>query len=112
MKDKFYIFRQNNSGGRLDVDGWLTHFVIVEAETEEDAITKGKDLGIYFNGCQSGMDCQCCGDRWDEPDLIEYEGDIILYAQNRANNSMGWCSPEVILHMKDGSVYKFFTQDV
>lgn len=66
---KFWTFSQNNSGGSFDYqpnDG-ITHFVIIEATDETHAMARALDIGLYFNGCESGMDCSCCGDRWSEP---------------------------------------------
>ena len=60
----FYTFSQNNSGGSFDIDHMLAHFVIIEADTAEEANTIAESVGIYFNGCDEGMDCDCCGDRW------------------------------------------------
>jgi hypothetical protein len=65
---KFFHFRQNNSGGRLDQDSVLTEHMIIEAESECDALEKAEELGIYFNGVRRKMDCRCCGDRWDDFD--------------------------------------------
>ena len=55
---------QNNSGGRFDVDDEVSNYVLIQAHngTEADGIVE--DLGIYFNGVEDGMDCDCCGDRW------------------------------------------------
>lgn len=60
----FYEFRQNNSGGSL-VDNLLA--VIVEADSAAEANSIAEDrTPVYFNGCDEGMDCPCCGDRWYE----------------------------------------------
>lgn len=61
---KFYEFRQNNSGGSFHVDDQLTVRVIIEADTADEANSKAEDLGMYWNGCEKGQDCECCGDRW------------------------------------------------
>jgi hypothetical protein len=61
---KFFHFSQNNSGGSFVIDETLAHHVIIEAYDALDANTRAMQIGIYFNGCDSGMDCQCCGDRW------------------------------------------------
>ena len=74
MSTKFYIFDQNNSGGYWDKV--LGYVVIIEAETPEKANEKAEEIGIYFDGVESGEDCECCGDRWcevDEYDAIEPE---------------------------------------
>jgi hypothetical protein len=61
VNTKFYTYRQNNSGGSFI--GPLA--VIIEAKNadEADALAEHK-AGVYFNGCDDGRDCSCCGDRW------------------------------------------------
>lgn len=62
----FYSFNQNNSGGSfvLDKKAGITHFVIIEAKSVEDANQRAEAIGLYFDGCNDGRDCDCCGDRW------------------------------------------------
>lgn len=60
----FYEFNQNNSGGDFIVNDEVCHRLIIEAENEEDAISKAEDLGCYWDGVSKGIDCPCCGDRW------------------------------------------------
>lgn len=74
---KFFEYRQNNSGGRFDIDDTLTVRVIVEAKDQKQAIQIGENLGIYFNGCDEGLDCSCCGDRWYEPHEINLQYGIL-----------------------------------
>ena len=72
----FYEFYQNNSGGSFIVNDTLCERVIIEADSEEEAISKGKELGMYWDGVSCGIDCSCCGDRWNTPeevDLIRYQ---------------------------------------
>ena len=64
---KFFKFDQNNSGGSFDADDKVCHRVIVEAKDTDEAIDIAENLGIYFDGCETGMDCDCCGDRWHRP---------------------------------------------
>lgn len=71
---KFYTFNQNNSGGRFhfDEEAGITQYVIVEANDYEHANERAKEIGLYFDGIDSGQDCPCCGDRWyscDESDV-------------------------------------------
>lgn len=72
---KFYTYRQNNSGGRF-IGPAL--YVIVEANSSNVAMAIAEDHGVYFDGCQTGQDCSCCGDRWsswaDEHDRPEIYG--------------------------------------
>jgi hypothetical protein len=62
----FYHFHQNNSGGSFhyDYERGISCNVIVEADSVDDANERGKRLGMYFDGVESGRDCSCCGDRW------------------------------------------------
>lgn len=60
----FFTFHQNNSGGRFQVDDKVTEFVIIEANDANHANLIAESIGIYFDGCENGMDCSCCGDRW------------------------------------------------
>lgn len=68
---KFYTYRQTNSGGEFIVNEKLSQFVIIEANSHVEANAKAEEVGIYFNGCITGEDCSCCGDRWEE--LDEYD---------------------------------------
>jgi hypothetical protein len=60
----FYTFTQNNSAGYFVINDRVCHFVIIEADTAEQANDKAEDIGIYFNGVRAEIDCSCCGDRW------------------------------------------------
>lgn len=63
---KLFRFRQNNSGGEFIVDDTVGVHVVIEAESADQANEVAtKYLGIYFNGVDEGIDCECCGDRWD-----------------------------------------------
>jgi hypothetical protein len=63
---KFFHFSQNNPGGSFDINETVAHHVIIEAYDALDANTRAMEIGIYFNGCDTGADCSCCGDRWSE----------------------------------------------
>lgn len=64
----FFCFNQNNSGGSFAFDekSGLTHYVVIEAANQSSANARAELIGIYFNGCDDGQDCPCCGDRWSE----------------------------------------------
>lgn len=41
----------------------------IEADSEEEAVQRSEQIGLYFNGVEQGIDCDCCGDRWyKDPD--------------------------------------------
>lgn len=89
---KFYTFRQNNSGGAFDYDENLANEVVIEANNAREANSLAKGLGIYFNGCDVGTDCECCGDRWYPVDAIDGEDEL-------KPNDPQW----VWFHDKDGT---------
>lgn len=114
----FYEFTQNNSGGHFDVDDKVCHRVFIEADSFEQALLKADNIGIYFNGCDEGIDCDCCGDRWSEyEELIELPveyGDLVFndieeYAQYLADK-YSWTTPDVRIYYKDGNVKEFSTR--
>lgn len=61
---KFYEYNQNNSGGSFVVDKNVCHRLMIEADDQRTADRIAISLGVYFNGCDEGLDCDCCGDRW------------------------------------------------
>ena len=75
----FYMFRQNNSGGSFIMDNDVDGYVIVEATNAEEANTIAQDKGIYFDGCSTGDDCSCCGDRWNAVDESDGEKKPMIY---------------------------------
>lgn len=66
QKLQYFHFSQNNPGGSFDIDDTIAHHVIIQAHYAEEANNIARDIGIYFNGCETGADCSCCGDRWYE----------------------------------------------
>lgn len=103
----FFLYTQNNSGGGFDFDETrgLTHYVIVEAASADEANERAREIGIYFNGCDSGQDCACCGDRWDEAGSYDEEDQPEIYGEP-AHDFTGttWMEPgkEVCVHYADG----------
>lgn len=67
MKTQFYEISQNNSGGSFVTDDKLCHRLFIEAESSDEAANIAEDLGCYWDGCATGSDCPCCGDRWYRP---------------------------------------------
>jgi len=56
-----YTFHQNNSGGKFIGP----HEVTVQAASAEEANQLAKLQGVYFYGISKGIDCACCGNRWE-----------------------------------------------
>jgi hypothetical protein len=106
---KFYSFNQNNSGGSFsnsDKEG-ISEYVIIEALNAENANNKAEELGIYFNGCDDGRDCDCCGDRWYRVDESDADKVASIYGEpiEKANKSM--FRNYVFVHYIDGTFKKF-----
>lgn len=107
---KFYTFRQNNSGGSFHfVENKLTHFVIIEAQSARVARAIAEDLGIYFNGCNDGRDCRCCGDRWYLPYGNSIDDQPTIYGKSPQDyEPYDWedfrGKPQVYIHYLDGRV--------
>ncbi len=108
---KFFHFSQNNSGGSFAYDeaAGITAHVIIEAASSDDANRRAEEAGIYFDGCDAGIDCDCCGDRWhpawgagdDTPKV--YGSDIRAEGGYRTSFS-AWMDEgrEVCIHPIDG----------
>lgn len=79
MSTKFYCFDQNNSGGSFVVDENVAHNVIIEANSAAHANELALKIGIYFNGCDDGTDCSCCGDRWHVMDELGGKETPMIY---------------------------------
>lgn len=110
----FYMYRQNNSGGSFDVDAesGISVVVIIEAPNAEFADLRAEYIGLYFNGCESGRDCSCCGDRWsaqwgdDGDDVPMYYGKKIEPDSPMPDDEPGWRTngePMVFIHYADGT---------
>lgn len=94
----FYEFNQNNSGGSFDVDDKVCHKLIIQAPNHNTARNKAMELGVYFNGCDNGLDCSCCGDRWndyneDHIDLTKENYNthsVLIYYHSDENTEKQW----------------------
>jgi hypothetical protein len=100
----FYTYDQNNSGGGFDYDdeAGISCYVIVEADSADEADDRARTIGLYFDGYG---DCECCGDRWsgawrgtERPEIwgrsiIEYKPSIKWQGEG---------IPEIYVHYADG----------
>lgn len=112
----FYKYDQNNSGGSFDVDENITHRVVIEAVSESEADIIAKNIGIYFNGVDDGLDCDCCGDRWYGCNELKFP---LHYGVNKVFDNMedylqylattyGACSPDIIVHYENGNKVRYY----
>ena len=113
----FYHFSQNNSGGSFESDksSGITHHVIVEGRDWKDVKHRAEDIGLYWNGCDSGRDCSCCGDRWsdygDNDDLTDepmiYGDPVTVPLKYPWFKSLGDVPGETAVHYLDGRIEWF-----
>ncbi len=102
---QWFRYHQNNSGGRFTANEDVTYNVFIQAPDANAANSKAQDVGIYFDGCANGWDCDCCGDRWSEAyspmDSFTYYSwkskeincaDVESYAMATAQND-SWAKP-------------------
>ncbi len=109
----FYEFCQNNSGGGFDFDedSGITHHVIIEAASAEEANLRAERIGLYWNGCEDGLDCSCCGDRW-YPQFTDDKGSEVPEVYGQPMNALDlrkWMpdGKEVAVHYADGRIEWF-----
>lgn len=118
----FFHFSQNNSGGHFDFvesDG-ITHHVVIEAPNAEAANIEAIHKGLYFDGCDAGRDCSCCGDRWyrqwrdvDGDDIPTVYGHPLgKQVKEQGLLSRGWMKEgrEIAVHYANGSI-EWFNSD-
>ena len=58
-----YSFRQTNSGGYYCQPA--KYIIVSGARDSEHATEIAMQAGMYLQGVAAGMDCSCCGDRWN-----------------------------------------------
>ena len=107
---KFYEFGQNNTGGPFDVDDQVCHFVIIEALSANDANRRAEDIGIYFDGCDDGRDCVCCGDRWSRAWSNDGDDEPKIYGKPPEQYNDMWCAEGEVycrVYYMDGMIKEY-----
>jgi hypothetical protein len=118
----FYCYKQNNSGGGFDFQkNRLSRYVIIEASSSEEADTRAEGLGIYFNGCDDGTDCECCGDRWHDASYVKGTAEPSIYSEALSlidgsyayKTDWAWMKgkPEGYVHFLDGRVVPIIVEN-
>ena len=108
----WYLFYQNNSGGRFVVNDNVCHRLFIEAESNDDAINTAEGIGCYWSGVALGIDCPCCGDRWSNYDAQPIEipkqyGVVEEYAQHLAD-AYRTTTPDTRIFYANGDVTEIF----
>lgn len=106
----FYTFSQNNSGGSFVQDENISHYVIIEASSAEEANSLAERKGLYFGG---HSDCPCCGNRWNEAWSCEADDVPSIYekpvTEYRASYSF-MSEYETVVHYLSGKVEYYTSQ--
>ncbi len=68
----FFTFGQNNSGGYFIENDDVRQYLIVEANSSDEAIDKMLDITENYSEY-----CPCCGERWSTYDVEYGEGDLV-----------------------------------
>lgn len=97
----YYTFRQNNTGAfyKENPSKGIGKYVIVQADNAEEANERAEEIGLYFHGVSQGVDCRCCGDRWNKTseqygtESPEIYGDSLIK----------WANDDVYVHYKNGA---------
>lgn len=101
----FCTFEQNNSGGAFVVDATrgIGHYVVVEANTIEQAVERAESIGLYFDG---EGDCSCCGSRWYSPwSEDECSEKPLVYGKDALTYNFGITNWDIVfVHYADGKV--------
>lgn len=103
---RYFRYTQNNSGGSFDIDDVVAQHVIIQAHSASEANSIAKIVGIYFNGCDEGIDCRCCGDRWYEAGDGKGTDTPLIYGEDPTTyNSIFTAVGEPVCHVYhlDGS---------
>lgn len=113
----FYEYRQNNSGGGFVFakTSGISVYVIVEANSLDEANERAEGIGLYFDGVDNGHDCSCCGDRWSEPwkrgtERPEISGKPVDLFQPTYGKWAPEGFPEVFVHFRNGLVEGYATE--
>jgi hypothetical protein len=92
-KTYFYTYYQNKSGGIFNINDQVSQFVIIEATSPKHADILAQEVGIYFNGCENGLDCECCGDRWSDA-YTEGTETPTIYDKPAEEFKSNWVKPD------------------
>lgn len=108
----FYTFRQNNSFGEFVSipEKGIDQLVFVEANNADDANDKALQIGLYFNGCENGKDCPCCGDRWSMCDEWERQEQPRYYSLDVLFHKPGGYFKPAYVHYSDGTIRQAFAK--
>jgi hypothetical protein len=105
----FFTYNQNNSGGSFINNDKVCQYVVIEADDYRFANILAEDIGIYFNGCDTGQDCSCCGDRWNDAWNGDGTDEPLIYGKSPEDYNLWVKEGEIYcrVYYKNGTVEEF-----
>lgn len=107
VNTKFWGINQNNSGGYFveNEENGICSYIIIEAETADEAENKLRELGEKVDGFWNY--CSCCGERW-YVDFDEDEGkeEPCYYEDPVTSVVESFFTTYVYVHYYDGTFKK------
>lgn len=85
--------------------------MIIEAENYNDANNRAESIGLYFDGCEKGLDCKCCGDRWYPVSNFNGDDTPSIYGKSIYNVKKSISMSDVYIHYIDGHFEKVILKD-
>ena len=79
-------------------------YVIVEANDSDHADLVAEQNGVYFEGVSKGMDCSCCGNRWDR-NWEEGKAVPTIYGEEVSIDKL-WISRQKVRNALDNKLVK------
>lgn len=94
----FYTAVQNNSGGQYIINDDVSYFVIIEANSPEEANNILNNITKNYRRY-----CSCCGERW-QFDFDEEDGDNVpmIFGDPVSEVQKDSCVEECIIYYLDG----------
>lgn len=100
---KFYTQDQNNSGGHFYVNDDVSHYVIVEADSESQALEIFEDIVEPYSSY-----CECCGTRWSSSYWKDDIGDKpVICGEDMENYESSYYRKEAIIYYLDGTKKRY-----
>lgn len=101
---RWWHYSQNNSGGYFSGPA---HHIVVEANAPAEADKRAEEAGAYFDGCDTGNDCWCCGDRWRRTYDDSGDPEPMIYGEPAMEHRDYWVDsigcPSVLIVHADGT---------
>ena len=97
--NKFYTFRQNNSGGYFYENKEVAKYLIIQTPSVDEANRKMKYITRNWSDY-----CECCGTRWDELGYSDGTNEPTIYGESIYGELDKWSQGSTIVYFEDGAI--------